>query len=147
MTAKEYLSTYKTIILETECLKEEIMCLRAAAEYTSPDLQRTGTGAASYGDRLGARAAKIIDTENALLDKISLLVDAGDNVRRLIDAVPDPQCRMILSQRYLSCKNWEQIAALLNFDLRWVYRLHNKALKMVEEGQEFKKIAELKGCA
>lgn len=144
MTAKEYLSTYKNIILEIECLKEEIMCLRAAAEYTSPDLRRIGTGSASYGDKLGARTAKIIDAENALLDKISLLADAGDKVRRLIDAVPDHQCRLILSQRYLSCKTWEQIAALLNFDLRWIYRLHNKALKMAEEGQVFKEMN--KGC-
>lgn len=130
MTVKEYLATYKTITLEIECLKEEILQLRAATEYRSPSF--THTGGTACRDKTGENTAKIVDAENALLDKISELIDAGNNVRRLIDTVDDPKCRLILSQRYLGCKSWESIADMQNFDLRWIYRLHNKAIKLLE---------------
>lgn len=130
MNIKEYLATYKNITLEIECLKDEILQLRAATEYRSPSF--TNTGGSVHRDKTGENTAKLVDAENALLDKISELIDAGNKVRRLIDTVEDSRCRLILSQRYLGCKSWESIAHMQNFDLRWIYRLHNKAIKLLE---------------
>lgn len=130
MNIKECLASYKTITLEIECLKDEILQLRAATEYRSPSF--THTGGTVCRDKTGENTAKIVDAENALLDKISELIDAGNRVRRLIDTVEDSRCRLILSQRYLGCKSWESIAHMQNFDLRWIYRLHNKAIKLLE---------------
>ena len=40
--------------------------------------------------------------------------------------------RTILLAYYINGKTWEQIAAELGYDTRWIYRLREKALKAIE---------------
>ncbi|MBQ7792447.1 MAG: hypothetical protein IJ367_03020 [Clostridia bacterium] len=54
-------------------------------------------------------------------------------VYHTIMAVQDFQCRTVLMFRYLRYHTWEAIAGFMKLDLRQVYRLHVKALEMVEE--------------
>ena len=39
----------------------------------------------------------------------------------------------ILEKRYLCFQSWEKIAAAMDYDIRWLYRLHGKALEEVQE--------------
>ena len=39
---------------------------------------------------------------------------------------------MLLELRYLEGKTWDEIAKAMDYDLRWIYRLHGKALKEIE---------------
>lgn len=39
----------------------------------------------------------------------------------------------LLELRYLCFKSWEQIAVDMGYDLRWLYRLHHRALNAVSE--------------
>ncbi len=45
--------------------------------------------------------------------------------------VDDPELQSLLEQRYLNFRTWEQIAVDMGYNVRHVYRMHDKALKKV----------------
>lgn len=56
----------------------------------------------------------------------------GIRICEAIERVKDARLRRILTERYIAGNSWETIAKNLNIELRWLFRLHNKALEMVE---------------
>jgi len=52
-------------------------------------------------------------------------------VRDAIESVEDMRLRRVLELRYRSYLSWEAIAAELGYEVRWVYRLHGRALQAV----------------
>ena len=49
-------------------------------------------------------------------------------IYRAIRTVEDPTRRLLLEYRYIHGLTWEQVAERMGYDLRWVHRLHGKAL-------------------
>ena len=49
-------------------------------------------------------------------------------IRQQISMVPDPTEQEILSRRYLLEQRWEKISVEMNYDYRYVLKLHGKAL-------------------
>ena len=54
-----------------------------------------------------------------------------DEIRKLIAFVDDPILTLILHKRYLCYQKWEVIAVDLDYDLRWIHRLHSRALNCI----------------
>ena len=77
-------------------------------------------------------AAKLADLEDDIGEEINRFIAMKTMITRQIDCVPDNLYATLLSKRYLSMKTWEEIADDLNYDLRTVYKLHDKALKAFE---------------
>lgn len=46
----------------------------------------------------------------------------------IINNVKNTSYRTILTARYINNKTWEEIAQDMNYDIRWIYRLHGQAL-------------------
>ena len=76
---------------------------------------------------------KIVDLENGVNEDIDNLVDLKADIIAIIKAVDHPAYQMLLELRYLCFKTWEQIAAEMGYELRWLHRLHGKALGEVEK--------------
>ncbi len=74
---------------------------------------------------------KMFDLENEINNDIDTLVDLKAAIISKIKQVEDPEYRMLLELRYLCFKKWEQIAVEMGYDLRWIHRLHNKALEKI----------------
>lgn len=53
---------------------------------------------------------------------------------RVIDALPQQRLRTLLRYRYLERCPWAEVSSLLSLDDRWVYRLHRRALGLVDAG-------------
>ena len=51
---------------------------------------------------------------------------------RLIRSVSCREYQTILEKRYLCIFSWEKIAAAMDYDIRWLYRLYGKALEEVQ---------------
>jgi hypothetical protein len=60
------------------------------------------------------------------------LLNLKHEIVTVINCVESPELQTLLELRYLCFKTWEQIAVALHFDLRWVHRLHNRALNEIE---------------
>lgn len=76
---------------------------------------------------------KIIDLQDEINRDIDTLVDLKADIMRLVKSVSCREYQTILEKRYLCFQSWEKIAAAMDYDIRWLYRLHGKALEEVQE--------------
>ena len=107
---------------EYEQAKSDILHLKAM-EYDADkvtggkigDLSDAIAAIEGYMERLGKQWDKLI----------ALREDA----KARIEQIEDGRYRDVLVRRYLQGDSWEWIALGMGYDLRWVFRLHGKALR------------------
>ena len=131
MTAKEYLSQAKTLDRRINIELKKIEKLRSLLEYRSPSWEGT-SGGSSSGDRLSSAISKIVEYEdrtNKLIDEYTALYGEIDHA---IHAIDDEDLVEVLERRYLLYQKWESIAKEMRLDLRWIYRLHGRALARIK---------------
>ena len=66
-------------------------------------------------------------------EDIRTLVQTKKDIVHKIKAVQNTEYQTLLELRYLCFKSWEQIAVDMGYELRWLYRLHHRALDAVSE--------------
>lgn len=110
----------------------EIQNLRDNANRITPAYSMA-PGGGGNGQRIENAMAKIVDMENIINADMELLMIALGEIKRLIALVEDPVLRLILHKRYVCYQKWEVIAVDLDYDLRWVHRLHARALNRILE--------------
>lgn len=76
---------------------------------------------------------KLMEYDDETNDKVDELVNLKIKIAGEIDALDKDTHRIVLRERYIHCKKWEEIAVEQGYDLRWVYRLHGYALEEFEE--------------
>lgn len=115
---------------QLDCNYVELQNLRDNAGRITPAYS-LAPGGGGTGQRIENAMVKLADleTENSL--DIEKLVEALAEIRRLIALVDDQTLRLILHKRYLCYQKWEVIAVDLDYDLRWVHRLHARALNCI----------------
>lgn len=125
MTAKEYLGQAYAIDRRVRIELEKVRAMRSVLDYKPPNLQG-GSGSGSGG--LPEQLARVMEYEQRVTKLIGDLVSRKLEIERTIDKVTDLKLREILVRRYLSFQKWEQIAVDMSIDIRWLYRLHQRAL-------------------
>ena len=75
----------------------------------------------------------IIELEAEINGDICKLVQTKKDIVHKIKAVQNTEYQTLLELRYLCFKSWEQIAVDMGYELRWLYRLHHRALDAVSE--------------
>lgn len=75
---------------------------------------------------------KIVDLENEINQDIDMLVDLKTEIMQVIKKVDDLELQTLLEQRYLNFRTWEQIAVDMGYNVRHLYRMHDKALKVLQ---------------
>ena len=126
MTAKEFLSlAWKIDDRIDERIEERE---RLLAKLTA------GRGSNLSGMPRGGRydwtdaVARVIEADRAIAAEITRLCTVKRMVNEAIEAVADARRRRVLELRYRNYMRWEQIADVMGYDVRWVYRLHGEAL-------------------
>lgn len=132
MTAKEYLSRYRLINVRINMKIDQQRQLRELATNISPS-SSNGGHSSSVSDKVGTAVAKIATLEQEIDAEIDMLVKAKAEIERTIADISDERLRLILFARYINCMRWEQIAVTQSIELRWLYRLHGRALREVEK--------------
>lgn len=137
MTVKEFLRS----------VREQDSLLRAY-EQELEDLRRRAYNISSpkLGDKIQsnhlATLDEIVDKLDSQIEKVNAawdeLIDKRDKAKTLIGRVEDESIRCVLYRYYILIQTWEQIAVEMNYTIRWVYKLHGKALQDLEK--EFTKI-------
>lgn len=106
---------------------EELAQLRAEAASVSQALSGMPSGGGD-GQAIPRAVERIADAESRLASAYSTALAERSRIKDAIDTVPDPLRRDILTRRYILGQRWERIAADLDRDLRWVLRLHHRAV-------------------
>ena len=131
MTAKEYLQQVyrakkevRRLQLARDHLREEMYSLRSPSGNMTPDKVQSSV----TGDKIEKLIAQVDETERELVAQQERWLELYRTVTRQIEAMPNELHREILFQRYVLCKRWPRISRDLDYDQRYVYRLHGEAL-------------------
>ena len=106
---------------------EELEQLRSEAASVSQALSGMPSGGGD-GQAIPRAVERIDDAESRLVSAYGAALSELNRVKTAIDTVPDPLRLDILTRRYILGQRWERIAADLDRDLRWVLRLHHRAV-------------------
>ena len=130
MTKKEFLNQYLNAQKEIGIKLDQIARLRELStkitQTLTPDKVKSNSE-----NRLESSVSKIVDIEREIGASIDQLERTRLQVESVINSVPNVNQRNVLRLRYISGMKWEQIAVKLNYDYRWVLRLHGKALNKI----------------
>lgn len=124
---KAYLSRYSDLNESIDTKRKQVERLRERAQTVSGGNSNGVRNTLPY-DKIGEITAKIVDLEREIIDEIDRSVDVQRKIREVISAVPTERLRTILEKRYLNCMNFDEIAAVLHYSKRQVFRFHKRAL-------------------
>ena len=129
MTTKQWLQRAWNIEKEIRDLcdrKKKVFedLTRATPSYDA----KAGSSSADSGD---GKYMKLVEYARRIEEKTDLLYDIKCEIDEAIESVPDARLRRLLKLRYIDFYTWEKIAEKMNYDLRWVHRLHKKALQTI----------------
>ena len=74
---------------------------------------------------------RIIDLEAEINEDVIRLVDTKKDIIHKSKSVDSVEYQTLLELRYLNYMTWEQIAVEMNYELRWLYRVHSRALDAI----------------
>ena len=129
MTAKAYLSQAYRLDQRINAKLEQVASLRNLATKATSALSDTIPSGTRNVHRMEDIILKIMDLENEINADIDHLVDLKREIVSAIKHVSNPEYQTLLELRYLCFKSWEQIAVMLDYDLRYTHKLHNRALE------------------
>ena len=101
-------------------------------EFESIQIGQTENAAARNVHSQQDILAKIMDMEDEINNDIDALVDLKREIKRTIERVENPEYLILLELRYLCFKRWEEIAVMMNYNIRHIYRLHDEALEKLK---------------
>ena len=133
MTAKEYLSQAFNLDNRINSKLEQVSVLHIMATKATSTLSDVPPSGSRNVQQIEDIICKIVDLENTINADIDQLVDLKVEITATVQRMDNLAYRTILEQRYLCYKTWEQIATNMGYDVRWLHRLHGKALREAEK--------------
>ena len=131
MTAKEYLGQAYRLDQRINSKLEQIRSLRDLTTKATATMSDMPFSSSRNVYRMQDIISKIVDLENEINRDIDALVDLKREMVTTIKAVTDPECQTLLELRFLCFKTWEQIAVEMDYSIQHIYRLRDRALKMI----------------
>lgn len=132
MTVKQWLRRARVINKEIEQLliaKQEAYesALGIAIDVSKDKVQ------SSKGNSTENKLVNYIEYEFLINKRIDELIACKNEILKAISRLDNIQYRTLLTAYYINCRTWEQVAEEMNYDLRWIHRLHGRALKKIGE--------------
>ena len=128
MTAREYLS-------QAYCLDQRISSRIEQVESLNDLARKAGcaiSGMPRNPDRAVSSMAnaveKIVDLQAEINADIERMVRLKAEIMAVVRQVEDPELQTLLEKRYLNFQTWGQIAADMGYNVRHLYRIHDRAL-------------------
>ena len=132
MSPKEYLSQAYRIDQRINSKLEQVTSLRELSIKATSTLSDMPKSATRNIHSMEGIITKMIDLEAEINQDIDTLVDLKREIVGFIKQICNPEYQTLLELRYLCFKTWEQVAVEMNYDLRYIHKLHSRALKVCE---------------
>lgn len=130
MTAKEFLRRARSVDRRVDEAQERVERLRARLEAgrmsSVTGMPRGG------GSDWTETADRLIELEQVVNQRTRELVRWKLAAIDAIRGVEEPRLAEVLELYYIDALTWEQVAQRMGLDIRWVYRLHGRALMCVK---------------
>lgn len=128
---KEYLKRYRYACDRTDALTAEIHMLNARLRKVTTSYNACGGSGSTDADKLTNGTSRLIELKEKLARELDELAFVREEVTDAINAVSEERLRLVLYRRYILGQRWERIAADMDRDIRWIYRMHGRALQML----------------
>jgi hypothetical protein len=132
MTKKEYLSQAYHIEQRISAKMEQVQSLRDLATKASVTLSDMPRSPSPNVHRMEDFLCKVVDLEREISSDLCRLIDVKREIMEAIKRIGNPIYRLLLELRYLCYKTWEDIAGELNYDRRYVFKVHDRAIREVD---------------
>ena len=131
VTTKEWLKRARIIdreIKQLKIAKQEAydIAVSATIDTTKERVQ------SSSGNAMEKKYVALLEYDKSITEQESKLLKCKTEILDAINSVNNDLYRTLLTAYYINCKSWEEVALELHYDLRWVYRLHGRALHAIE---------------
>jgi len=133
MTAKQYLrQAYRLNELINSHIREVEQLRLISTSVPSTDFSKERVqGGQLPGDRMSNIIGKIVDLEKQINDEVDSFVDLKKEIHDVIEAVKNPNERLVLRCRYIEFFTWEQVSDCMSYSIKQVHRIHSEALQNV----------------
>ncbi len=132
MKIKEYLMQAYRIDQRINSKLEQIAALHDLATKATVTYSDMPKSPNRSGSKIEDAIIKIRDLEDEINRDIDKLVDLKTDITHLIKNLDSHEHQIILEQRYLCFKPWEQIAVDMGYSIQHTFRLHDAALTELE---------------
>ena len=132
MTAKEYLSQARYLDNRIKSKLLQIDSLNELATCCTPSYSDMPKSPNREGSRMESAILDIIELEDEISKDVVELVALKKEIIEVIKQVGNTEYQTLLEERYLCFITWEQIAVDMGYELRYIHKLHGKALEEVK---------------
>ena len=134
MTAKQYLRQGYRLKELIQTHRDELTQLRSMlGSGSGPSYDKIGGGTTKWnGDTAEYNLViKCVDLESQIEQEIVQMIALMQSIHTAIEAVRNPDERLVLRCRYILSLSWDDTAARMNYSPTQVRRLHGSALRSV----------------
>ena len=131
MTSKEYLSQARYLDMRINSKLDQIESLHELATRCTSTISGMPHNPNRGGSPMADAICKIIDLESEINADIDKLVDLKREIVGVIKSVNNVEYQTLLEKRYLCFMQWEQIAVDMGYEIRYIHKLHKRALENV----------------
>lgn len=127
ITPKEYLMQASRIDRRINIKIDQIASLKALSEKATSTFSNMPKGSRNIHSKENI-ITKILDLELELEQDIIEFLDIKRDIFIRIKAIGNADLEMVLEERYLCLKSWDDIAKVMKCGVDNLYKLHHKAL-------------------
>ena len=132
MNAKEYLSQAWWLDQIINQNLEEQERLKAMAEKVTLKFDDVKVSGGEKKNTREENNVKLIDLKHKTNEMTDRYVDLRTEIMGTIHQLEEMNYQLLLRMRYISRKSWDEIAASLGYDKRYIMKLHARALKKID---------------
>lgn len=132
----DYLSRFKLLDMQIERRHKEVLKWKDLSLKIGPEYSLIPSRG-EPGDRVLSAVCNIAELQEEILREIEGLVKIRRNIAEVIAFLPDDTQRVLLECRYIDGKTFDDIAAAMCYSLRWVMKLHEKAVSFLADNLEY----------
>ena len=131
MNAKDFLMRGINLERRVDTIKEQIEHYKALVNACSVTYSDSPKSTAS-NYKLEECTQKIMDLQEELCEAMADLVDVTCEISRAIQKIENYDYQDLLVKRYVLGEPWEKIATDLGYELRYIHKLHGRALQEIK---------------
>lgn len=126
-----YLNQYRIIHIEIDQITKELQRWQDLATRISPSYSDMPHGGGS--DKVQTAAVEVAELTDKLNRKLHQAIMVQENIKKLLESLDDIKLRQLMFYRYINGMRWEEIAVRMDYDYRYVLKLHGKSLCQISE--------------
>ena len=132
MTAKEYLGQAYRLDQHIKDRLLQLAQLRSLTQQITTAYDREVVSRTRNVHALEDSVIRLMEAEEEINREVDRFVDTKMAISKTIAMVRNENYRLILEKRYLCFMTWEQISLDMNYTNRWLRKMHDRALDVVD---------------